>query len=322
MPQTQTLVDIARLQNPDGSPAKIAEILQDTNPILDDMNWKEGNLDTGHQFTQRTIGRHGTYTRYNEGVSPSNTVEEQKRADAARLIDYSEIDCDLAKLGAGVAHNRFAKARGKITGMGLTMADTVFYGNSGTNPAEFTGFANLLDNVNDRNFIDGGGSGSDNTSVYAIDWGDDCYGIFPKGTTAGLMHEDLGRDTKTDPNGKYYEVYRDRFVWYNGIAVENPNATGRLANIDVSDLAGAGTAGYSGPDLINLLIELDASFRAGYNPTFYCSLTFLTALSKIATAKNNVELKFEEFEGKKVTTFRGRRLVHCDAILNTEATVS
>jgi hypothetical protein len=322
MSGVQTLKDITRLQNPDGSPARIAEILQDSNPILQDMAWQEGNLDTGHQFTQRTAQRHGTYTRYNEGVAIENTVEEQKRVDAARLETYSEVDKELAKLSGNVGAYRFAKAKGIMEGMSLTMGDTVFYGNSGTNPAEFTGFANLLNQTSDRNFVNGGGSGSDNTSVFAIDWGPDkCYGIYPKGSTAGLMHEDLGEDTKIK-NSKYYQVYRDRFCWYNGIAVENPNATGRLANIDVSDLAGAGTSGYSGPDLINLLIELDNTFRAGYNPVFYMNRTFRTALEKIATAKNNVELRYAEYAGRKIMMFRERPIVVCDSIVNTEATVS
>ena len=322
MSGVQTLKDIARLQNPDGSAARIAELLQDSNPILQHMSWQEGNLDTGHQYTQRNVDRHGQYARFNEGVSISNTVEEQKRSDCARLVDYAEIDCDLAVLGAGVAVNRAAKAKGIMEGMGLTMSDTVFYGNSGVNPAEFTGLANLLNNTGARNFVDGGGTGTDNTSIYAVDWGmDKAYGIFPKGTSAGLKHEDLGRDTKKDDNGDYYEVYRDRFTWHNGIAIENPNAAGRLANIDVSDLAGAGTAGYTGPDLVNLLIDFDETFRAGYNPVYYCSRAVLSSLRKIANFKGNAQMEYVDFVGKKILSINGRMIVTCDSIVNAEARV-
>lgn len=319
----QTLLDIARLQNPDGTPAKIIGLLEDANPIVQHMNWIVGNLDTGHQFTQRLVDRHGSYARFNEGVAISNTTEQQMRVDCARLIDYTEIDVDIAALGAGVAHNRASKVSGIVEGLGLTFADKLMYGNSSTNPAEFTGFANLLSDTSARNFIDGGGTGSDNTSVFGIDWGmDKVSGVVPKGTSAGMQHEDLGRHTIVDTvNETRRDVYRDRYVWHQGLAIENSNAAGRLANIDVSDLAGAGTDSYSGPDLVNLFIEFDETFRAGYNPVYYCSRTVLTALRKIANHKGNAQMMYEDFCGKKILHVNNRPIVTLDAIVGTEARV-
>ena len=49
-----TLLDIAKATDPDGKIAKVAELLSQTNEILTDMPFVEGNLPTGHRGTIRT----------------------------------------------------------------------------------------------------------------------------------------------------------------------------------------------------------------------------------------------------------------------------
>ena len=49
-----TLADVAKSLDPDGSVAKVVEILSKTNEILLDMPWVEGNLPTGHRTTIRS----------------------------------------------------------------------------------------------------------------------------------------------------------------------------------------------------------------------------------------------------------------------------
>ena len=48
-----TLSDWARRRDPDGKIAQIVEILKDTNEVLDDWMFVEGNLPTGHKTTIR-----------------------------------------------------------------------------------------------------------------------------------------------------------------------------------------------------------------------------------------------------------------------------
>ena len=52
-----TLADLAKVTDPDGSISDVVEILNQTNEILLDMTWLEGNLTTGHRTTVR--GRTG-----------------------------------------------------------------------------------------------------------------------------------------------------------------------------------------------------------------------------------------------------------------------
>ena len=49
-----TLADVAKTLDPNGSIAKILEVLNQRNDILDDLSWTEGNLPTGHRTTIRT----------------------------------------------------------------------------------------------------------------------------------------------------------------------------------------------------------------------------------------------------------------------------
>ena len=51
--QNPTLLDLAKVTDPDGSIAAVIEILNETNEVLDEMSWIEGNLPTGHRPTQR-----------------------------------------------------------------------------------------------------------------------------------------------------------------------------------------------------------------------------------------------------------------------------
>ena len=48
-----TLADVAKATDPDGKIATIVEILNETNEMLDDMVWVEGNLTTGLRTTVR-----------------------------------------------------------------------------------------------------------------------------------------------------------------------------------------------------------------------------------------------------------------------------
>ena len=50
----QNLADIIKKMDPDGSIAPVAELSNQTNDVVQDVLWKEGNLPTGHQVTVRT----------------------------------------------------------------------------------------------------------------------------------------------------------------------------------------------------------------------------------------------------------------------------
>jgi hypothetical protein len=55
--QNPTLLDLAKVTDPDGSIAAVVEILNETNEVLADMSWMEGNLPTGHPDMAQTVRR-------------------------------------------------------------------------------------------------------------------------------------------------------------------------------------------------------------------------------------------------------------------------
>lgn len=321
--QCLTLADHAKRQNPDGKVAKIVEILDQTNEVLHDMLWLEGNLATGHKTTVRTGLPAATWRMLNYGVPKGKSTTTQVVDACGMLEAYSEIDCALANLNGNTAEFRLSEDRAHLEGMNQQMATALFYGNQQTQPERITGLAprfNSLSAPNASNVIDAGGVSTDNTSIWLVAWGENtCHGIFPKGSKAGIQHTDKGQQTVADPDGNQFEAYRTHFKWDCGLSVRDWRYVVRIANIDVSDLAGATPA-----NLINLLIRAThklPNLRLG-RPAIYCNRAIATWLDIQALNKANVNLRYAEVFGEEVLTFRKIPIRICDSILNNEARVT
>jgi hypothetical protein len=321
--QSLTLADHAKRQDPNGKVAKIVEILGQTNEILTDMLWLEGNLATGHRTTVRTGLPAAAWRLLNYGVPKGKSTTAQITDACGMLETYSEIDCALANLNGNTAEFRLSEDRAFLEGMNQQMATTLFYGNQSANPERITGLAprfNQLSATNGVNVIDAGGIGSDNTSIWVVVWGDQsCHGVFPKGSKAGLSHNDKGQQTVLDADGNQFEAYRTHFKWDAGLTLRDWRYVVRIANIDVSDLAGATPA-----NLINLLIRAVhkvPNTRMG-RPAIYCNRAVATWLDIQALNKANVNLRYAEVFGEEVLTFRKIPVRLCDAILNNESRVT
>ncbi|MXF24183.1 major capsid protein, partial [Escherichia coli] len=83
--------------------------------------------------------------------------------------------------------------RAFIEAMNQAMAQTLFYGDSSVNPQQFMGLSSRYSSLsagNAQNIIDAGGTGTDNTSIWLVVWGENTvHGIFPKGQKAGIQME-------------------------------------------------------------------------------------------------------------------------------------
>lgn len=319
-----TYTDWAKRYN-DGRISVIVELLSQTNEILDDMRWVEGNLPTGHRTTVRTGLPQGTWRQLNYGVQPTKSTTSQVNDACGMLETYSEIDKALADLNGNTSEFRLSEDKAFLEGLSQQLAETLFYGDTDATPEKFMGLAPRFNTVNPangaiaQNVIDGGGSGTDNTSVWLVVWGDlTVHGIFPKGSKGGLQMRDLGEQTLNDLNGNRFQGYRTHYKWDAGLTVRDWRYAVRIANIDVSDLAG-GTP----PDLIKMMIKAThkvPSLKTG-QPVFYMNRTGRQWLDIQAATKDNVMLKISEFEGRPVREFLGIPIRTCDQILNTEPRV-
>jgi hypothetical protein len=345
-PTALTLADWAKRQDSDGKIAQIVNLLSQTNEILDDMLWVQGNLETGHKTTVRTGLPQAYWRLLNMGVPKGKSTTAQITETCGMLETYSDIDVDLVAMAGGgdsAAAFRLSEDMAFLEGMNQQMAGTVFYNNIGAVPAAFMGLAPRYPSVvtttaqTAANVIDAGGTGSTNTSIWLVVWGpNSVFGIFPKGSKAGFRNEDLGRTPVYDANNNPYYALRTHYKWDAGLVVRDWRFVVRICNIDVTTLSGG-----SPPNLINALIR--AIHRLPIQPrnagnvqtsgqngepqlvmgrsAIYCNRTVSTWLDIQALNKTNVLLKMEEFDGKPVTSFRGIPIRTCDQLLNTEARI-
>ena len=323
-----TLADWAKRLDPDGKTPMIVELLAQTNEILMDMLFKEGNLPTGERTTVRT-GLPTVYWRLlNQGVNPSKSTTAQVDEACGMLEAYSEVDKDLAELNGNTSSFRLSEAQAFIESMNQEMSSTFFYGNSSLAPEEFNGLSvrySDLSAANAQNIVDGGGTGADNSSIWLVVWGaQTLHGIFPKGSKAGLQHEDLGLvtvETTAGVAGARMRAYQDHWQWKAGVALKDWRYVVRIPNIDISNLvSGTGAA-----DLIDLMIKAMhriPNINVG-KACFYMNRSLFQYLD--IQRRNDVatggSLAYDVVDGKRIASFRGVPIRIVDSLTEAEAQV-
>lgn len=322
-----TLLDFSKKLDPDGKIADLVELLGQTNEVLDDMVFVEANGITGHRTSVRTGLPAPTWRKLYGGVQPTKSNSAQITDSMGMLEAYAEVDKALADLNGNTAAFRLSEARAHIEGMSQEMADTLFYGNEGSEPEAFTGLApryNLLSAGNGENIIDAGGTGTDNSSIWLVVWGaNTVHGIVPKGSNAGLQHTDKGQVTieNIDGAGGRMEAYRDHFRWDMGLVVRDWRYAVRIANIDKSLLTFNAATGANLTDLMVQALEMVPNLNAG-RPVFYVPRNIRAFLRRQMTNKTlNATITVENMAGKHVTMFDGVPVRRVDRLAPDEARV-
>lgn len=291
-----TLLDVAKATDPDGRIAAVAELLHQSNEILTDMPWYEGNLATGHRGSIRTGLPSPIWRKMYKGVPPSKSLRATVEDGCGMLEDRNEIDKDVAELNGNTAQFRLDEGMATIEGINQTMAEALIYGDASIHPERFNGLATRYNTINTatsevaKNVISAGGSGNC-TSVWLVVWGKNTvHGIYPKGSKAGLNHDDLGLIDAFDENNHRYRAYADHWQWKCGLHVKDWRYVVRIANISVSDLlAQTGTQANSAATwLPRLLVKAQARipFRNMGRAAFYASRTVKEMLAVGALDKS------------------------------------
>lgn len=289
-----TLLDFAKTLDPDGKTATVVELLKQTNALLDDMPWVEGNLPTGHRTTVRTGLPTVVWRQMYKGVPASKSTRAQVDDGCGMLEARSEVDVDLANLNGNASAFRLQEASAFLEAMNQSMITSILYNDTAINPERPMGLAprySLLSAANGRNILDAGGSGSDNTSIWLVCWGSDTvHGIFPKASKAGIEHKDLGEIDAFDGNNDRYRAFADIWKWKCGLSLRDWRYVVRIANVDISDLVGkTGTQAITAATNI-IYMMLDAlntiPFMSKGTPVFYASRKVKSALQKMAMDKS------------------------------------
>jgi hypothetical protein len=325
-----TLADWAKRMDPDGKVPVVAELLSQSNEILEDAVFTEGNLPTGHRLTIRT-GLPSVYWRsINQGVPASKSTTAQVDESCGMLEAYCKVDKDLADLNGNTGAFRLSEDSAFLEAMNQAQAQTLFYGNPSTDPRQFLGLAPRYSAIsgagNAQNVLSGGGTGSTNTSIWLVVWGENTvFCPFPKGSKAGILHEDQGQLTVYDTNSNPYQAYQTHYQWKNGLAVKDWRYVVRIANINVTNLVNNS----SPADIIALMsraLDRIPNFGMG-RPVFYMNRTVYSFLRLQALAKSTNALAVEKGLNQFGTpqnwlSFEGIPLRRVDQLLSTESQIS
>jgi hypothetical protein len=339
---TVTLLDWAKGQAPGGGQeSAVAELLSQENAILEDMPWQEGNLTTGHRTTVRTGLAGATWRMFNQGVPVSKGAKAQIDESVGMLESWGECDVALAKLGGNPQAFRTTEGYSHTEALNQEMAGTLWYGNSGTAPSEFNGFATRYSALG-RQVISAGGSGSDNASIWLIGWGPlTTFGTYPNGSAAGLQHHDHGEttiETVGGVGGSRIRMYQDQWIWNCGLVVRDYRYNVRIANIDISNLVAESSAANLTKQLIRAYHRIpglkggkDAVGNvSGVRPVIYMNRTVISGFDiqryNVATGTNGSTvyggITESMQDGEWRPSFRGIPIKISDQLLETEAAVA
>lgn len=344
--QWLTLADLTSRIAPDGKQAYIAEMLSQSIVVPEDMPMIEGNEMGGHEFTVRTSIPTGAWRGYNMGVGYGKSTTGKSRVGMGTLEGWSQVDMQIAEDSGNVSQFRENEDVAFIEGMGQTMEQTTWYGNTMINAPEFMGFSpfynslSLADAQNSQNVIDGGGSGSSNASLWLIGWGDrQIFGAYPRGSVAGLRSEDRGNMVPAyDSLGNPFMAYTTWFRQQLTVVPMDWRYAVRTANIDVT------TAGLAGPNALDLfatmsemvlkpptagkavsgITKVDAPNdpSPGVRYVFYCNRTVRHWMDVQGMRDRNVLLTINDAAGKVQDMFRGVPVKISDQLLTDEAAVA
>ena len=329
-----TLADWSRTLDPNGKTAQIVELLSQCNEILDDAVFCEGNQATGTRITIRTGLPAVYYRSINQGVPSSKSTSVSVDESCGLLEARSYIDRLVADLNGNTAAFRLSEDIAFLEAMNQSMAQMLMYGNPANDQRQFLGFAprySSLTSGNGQNILNAGGTGGNCTSIYLVGWGDNTvFCPFPKGSKAGISHEDDGLGDVPDANGNLYKAYKTLYQWQNGLAVKDWRYVVRIANINVLDLVNQSSTQSSSAAtaIINLMSRaIDRiPFMGKCKPAFYANRTIYSMLRIAALNKSANALSIEEGLTQfgtptSMTKFLGIPLRKVDQILNTESAI-
>jgi hypothetical protein len=326
--ENPTLADLAKVTDPDGSIADVIEILNQTNEILEDMTWLEGNLTTGNRSSIRTGLPSPTFRKMYGYVQPTKSRAAQITDNCGMMEDYSQVDKALVDMAGNPAAFRLQEDRPHIEGMNQTLATKLFYGDETTSPEEFTGLAPRYSDLaaeNADNIIDAGGTGSDNGSLWLICWSPNtCHGIIPKGSKAGIQQRDLGEVTVQDTVGGttgLMQAYRTHYRWDVGLTLRDWRYAIRVCNIDRSLLTIDVSTGADLNDLMHQALTEIPNPSMG-RCAWYMDKQILSFLRRqTANAVTNSTLSQDMVGGTMQTSWGGYPIRRVDALRPNEARV-
>jgi hypothetical protein len=323
------LVEIAKRTN-NGAVLQVSEVLSRFDDVITDMQWVPCNQLASHVHTRRLALPTGTWRKMNYGVAPEMSQTKQIVDNVGRLESWAQIDeMTLSTLLGDKVAFRQTENAAFIMGLGQTFIKAFIDGDTLADPEKFDGLrirTNALSAATTYPpvVLGVGGSGSDTTSVFFIQWGPDrCHMIYqpdasgPASPGAPVSTEDKGLESVIDSSGYLYSAYRSKFILTAGFAVHDARCLTRLTNIEVTP---SGVNIFE-PDYAVAL--LNGMMSRGDGSYMYAHTSVLTQMDIMAMDKVNVLYTIGDLWGEPVTYFNRKVPVRqLDAIGITEVVVA
>lgn len=335
------LIDMMKATEDGKTIATIIELLNATNPILDDAIAIECNMGTFHRHTIRTGLPAVTWGELYKGTPQSKSSKQQVDDTTGFLEALSTVDTRLLDISPNAAGVRLGEAKSFLEAMSQEMASSIFYRSTATAPETILGLSARYGVKGGggagNQIVDAGGTGSDNSSIWFVTWGEDTTALlYPKGTQAGIKREDMGKQRILDASGNPFYAMEEKFTWHAGITVKDFRWNARIANISAAAMA-AGTlklydylaAGYyklQGRRVARPGANIAGSPASSLGRTVIYmnrdTLAYLDQLGRNAGASDTfIRLRPMEIAGEEIMTYRGIPIREVDALLSTEARV-
>ncbi len=325
------LIDLYKRTDPkSGALTPVIEALHTLNPLMQDAISIECNQGTKHLSTIRTGLPGVTWGKLYQGIAQSKSTTMQVEDTTGFVEGRSQVDERLLEISKNPAAVRMSEAQPFLESMAQEVQTNFFYSDIATTPERFKGLGARYNSLATPNVINGGGAGSDNTSIWFVTWGERQTALlYPKGTKAGVDRKDRGSQQVLDSDSNPYFAKVEEFRQHVGVTVGDWRYNARIANIDVSDLRAGST------DIYGLLRKAYWKLQGRRNQkvdnggmismgrtVIYMNRDVLEALDAATTEDNKVLLKPIEVEGKEILTYRGLPIRETDAIINAESVVS
>jgi hypothetical protein len=320
----------------------VAEVLNETNDVIEDAIVQRGNDITSHVVSRRTRLPGVNWVKVGNGWNATVGLVGQVREEMGMLKARFLAPQDVVRLQPDPAKYRMQQERAYIESMGQELSNTLF-GNfaagslspTAAPPEEFAGFQyryNALGS-SDSNFVisngNTAGGTTDNTSAWFVQWGASrVYLIHPRNTDGGgLKKEDKGlvytsgdnsvaSTTASNPNPtNSLWAFITEFAWDVGLCVEDARSVKRLCNID----SVVGATNSINP---NNVIRIRNNFKGNDMISMYVNENVFTQLDIAAKDKVNVFWSENNPFGRPQLFFRDMPVRRCDSISNVEGVIS
>jgi hypothetical protein len=323
-----TLADHAKRFGPKGLIAQVVEMLEQDNPILEDMVWKETNMQLTELINVRTSLPTVYWRLLNKGSATSKSTTASIKEGTGILEGWSKVDPDVIEIGGQAKQARLLEDTAFLEAMNIEMAETLFYGNAAIDEREFTGLSprfNDKSGNNAQNIVDFGGSAA-LTSVWFIVWSTKTvYGIFPQGSKAGITHKDHGSQIAGNDGtsgSELQEVLVTHWKWKAGLALKDWRAVCRIANISITTLAADTGVQTLIESMVKAFHRVKRSLRKGKSVIYMNrSVSQYLDLQRLNILKNGGGITTQTVDGDVNMFFRNIPIKEVDALLETESQV-